>query len=136
VPHRPGQRNLIQTSSTPLPATDLDDLPWLPVALEQHAQRAPALNSYQCHWRKAFPGEELEHKYTLPAGTAIWDLAVDTLQGVHDGALPGFRLMYRDEFQTWDYLNHLFDIQKPEGEQGYVSFIPNALGEGWRMKRK
>jgi hypothetical protein len=82
------------------------------------------------------PGQELEHKYTLPLDTNIWDLAADALGLLQHSDLPGFVLKYHDALQTWDYLNYLYDIRSPEPERGYVSFIPAATHEGWRMKRK
>ena len=35
---------------------------------------------------------------------------------------------FGDEFQTWDYLNHLYDVPAPPTEQGYISFIPLSTG--------
>lgn len=127
---------LVRTTSQPLVVCDLDDLSWVDTALRQHADQASSLNSHQCAWRKAFPGQELEHKYTLLPDTPIWDLAVDTSHQIHHNALPGFVLKYHDQMQVWDYLNHLYDIHAPQAERGYVSFIPTAADDGWRMKRK
>ncbi|MBX7267516.1 hypothetical protein KIF24_16765 [Micromonospora sp. Llam7] len=126
----------LRTATVPAPADGLDNLDWLRAAFQTHAGLAPTLNSYQCYFRKAFPGQELEHKYTLPDHAPIWTLAADTHHRVHAGHLPGFTLKYHDELQTWDYLNHLFDIDEPATERGYVSFIPSITTPGWRMKRK
>lgn len=54
---------------------------------------------------------------------------------VREGELPGFIPEYGDEFQAWDYLNHLFAIPEPAEERGYVSFIPLSVG-GYTIKRK
>ena len=126
----------LHITTTPASSRALDNLAWLHTALKVHAALAPSLNSHQCHWRKAFPGQELEHKYTLPVDTPIWTLAAETHRGVRSGHLPGFVLKYHDELQTWDYLNHLFDIHDPPTERGYVSFIPSITKPGWLMKRK
>jgi hypothetical protein len=132
----PDDTCFIRTGDKPLRTTSIDNLTWLQHALDRHTAQAPSLNSHQGSWRKAFPGEELEYKYTLPPNAPIWELATDTLHTVHHGGLPGFTLKYHDEFQTWDFLNHLYEIRQPETERGYVSFIPASSGTGWRMKRK
>ena len=120
-----------------LPTSDPPDrLDWLPAALDAHHDQAASLNSHQCAWRKGFPGHEVEYKYTLPTCTDIWNLATDTHRRILTGHLPGFVLKHHDGFQTWDYLNHLFDIHAPAAERGYVSFIPSITTPGWRMKRK
>ena len=54
---------------------------------------------------------------------------------MREGELPGFIPEYGDEFQAWDYLNHLFAIPEPAEERGYVSFIPLSVG-GYTIKRK
>ena len=51
------------------------------------------------------------------------------------GGLDGYLVEYRDEFQAWDYLNHLFEVAAPEADRGYVSFIPAADGS-YLVKRK
>lgn len=127
---------LLRLTPHALPAKDLDDVSWLSTALRLHTEQTASLNNHECGWRKAFPGQELEHKYTLPPDTPIWELTVDTLHQIRHGCLPGFALKYHDELQAWNYDNYLYDIQEPEAERGYVSFIPTATGDGWRMKRK
>lgn len=107
---------------------------WLREAAERHAARELFLNNHQCYYFRMFPGEELEYKYTFDKGD-IWTSTVRLYNELRDGALPGFIMEYGDEFQTWDYLNHLFEVPGPPEEQGYISFIPLSTG-GYTIKRK
>lgn len=125
----------IRITPEPLAAdTDPEDLAWLPAALELHARRFLFLNNHQRYYRKLFGGNELEYKYTLDAPDC-WTLTAEMQRRIRAGLLPGYVMEYRDEFQAWDYLNHLFDVVGPEGEQGYVSFIPTTDGRHL-VKRK
>ncbi|MFE4196405.1 hypothetical protein ACFRJ9_11110 [Paenarthrobacter sp. NPDC056912] len=92
------------------------------------------LNNHQCYYERYFRGEEIEHKYTLSGGD-IWTATVELYNEVRTGFLQGFVPEYRDEFQTWDYGNHLHAIEEPESERGYISFIP-LVGGGYTVKRK
>jgi hypothetical protein len=93
------------------------------------------LNNHQCYYLKLFEGEELEHKYRLDASLDIWGVTVKIYNAVRDGDLQGYVPEYGDEFQSWDYLNILFEVPSPSLEQGYISFIPLSTG-GYTIKRK
>lgn len=126
----------IRTTSEPLVVEDPQELAWLPEAVRLHARDALFLNNHQRSYRRCFHGMELEHKYTLDPPTAdIWTLTCDLLDAVRDGDLPGHVLEYHDEFQAWDYLNHLYRVEAPEDDRGYVSFIPTTDGKNL-VKRK
>lgn len=125
----------IRITPTPLPAENIDDLSWLTTALELHDRQAQFLNSHECHYRKCFDGQELEYKYTLDPTADIWTLAVDTHRRLRTGHLTGFIPRYRNEFESWDFPNHLFEVTGPEADRGYVSFIPMVNGK-YLIKRK
>lgn len=42
--------------------------------------------------------------------------------------LPGTIWDYRDDYQLWDFNNHMFEIMGPPAEAGYISFIPDSSG--------
>lgn len=42
--------------------------------------------------------------------------------------LPGTVWDYRDDYQMWDFNNHMFEVLGPPAEVGYVSFIPDSSG--------
>ncbi|MCE4942280.1 hypothetical protein LVX13_03925 [Streptomyces albulus] len=126
----------IRLTEEPLAAADVPDLGWLPAAVARHAEQFLFLNNHQRYYRKCFSGQELEYKYTLQPPVDTWTLTVQLHHRVLDGALPGYVMEYRDEFQAWDYLNHLFEVTGPgEAERGYASFIPTTDGKHL-MKRK
>ncbi len=115
---------------------DLNGTTWLDDLLHLEAASSAVLNNYQAFFTKCFPGNELEHKFGLPTTTPIYRLAADIADRICHGELPNFILNYRDEFQTWDYVNHLYRIDGPPDAQGYVSFIPTAVGGRIKQKRK
>jgi hypothetical protein len=126
----------VRISEKPLPAAGVGELGWLPRALRLHAEHFLFLNNHQRYYRKCFPGKELEYKYTLTPPVDAWTLTVELYRAVRGGALPGYLMEYRDEFQAWDYLNHLFEVTGPgDEERGYVSFIPTTDGKHL-LKRK
>lgn len=49
----------------------VEDLGWLAGAVELHAANATFLNNHQCYYRKCFPGQELEYKYTLDPSSCL-----------------------------------------------------------------
>ncbi|MGW2584228.1 hypothetical protein ACWCYZ_23365 [Streptomyces virginiae] len=126
----------IRITEEPIPAADVADLSWLPEAVRLHAERFLFLNNHQRYYRKCFSGKELEYKYTLVPPVDAWTLTVELYGELRGGALPGYLMEYRDEFQAWDYLNHLFEVTGPaEEERGYASFIPTTDGKHL-LKRK
>ncbi|MHA3947374.1 hypothetical protein [Cellulomonas bogoriensis] len=122
---------------TPEPTARPDGAWWplLETAARLHRAHSLFLNNHQCYYRRLFPGEEIEHKYVLDVGTDVWAATVQLYNALRDGSLPGFVPEHGDEFQGWDYLNHLFEVPGPPQEQGYVSFIPLSTG-GYTIKRK
>lgn len=126
----------IRLTPAPVPVKDVEDLTWWPEALARHGTDALFLNNHQRYYRKCFPGRELEYKYSFDPPTAdIWTLTATLYQRLLDGELAGFVPEYRDEFQAWDYLNHLFQVSGPRSDRGYVSFIPTTDGKNL-VKRK
>ena len=117
------------------PFDDSSDAELSRVAAELHRKHSLFLNNHQCYYRRLFPGEEIEHKYTLPLETDIWETTLRLYQVVREGDWAGFIPEYADEFQAWDYLNYLFAVPEPPEERGYVSFIPLSTG-GYTIKRK
>ncbi|MEU8269145.1 hypothetical protein AB0B89_18495 [Sphaerisporangium sp. NPDC049002] len=124
----------IRITSSPL-AEPADSLRWLPEAARLHSEQALFLNNHQRYYRKCFVGQELEYKYTLTPPVDIWTANLDLYRSLLAGDLPGYVMEYRDEFQAWDYLNHLYEITAPAAELGYVSFIPTTDGKHL-VKRK
>jgi hypothetical protein len=125
----------IRLTDGALSMSEVSELSFLPEVLARHAEHALFLNNHQCYYGKLFPGFELEHKYTFEHPIDIWRLTARLYARLRFGSLPEFIMEYRDEFQAWDYMNHLFEIPGPPQEQGYVSFIPTTDGRH-TMKRK
>jgi hypothetical protein len=93
------------------------------------------VNNYLCFRVKLLPDVELEHKYTLTGDPDVYALARETLAMAADGGLAGWVVEFREEIQAWDFLNHVYAIEEPESEAGYVSFIPTTDGKH-TVKRK
>ncbi len=55
---------------------------WAADLSARHRAHGGQLNNHSCWLRNLLPGLETEHKFTLPPGTDIWDLAVTTHQHV------------------------------------------------------
>ncbi|MFB4424354.1 hypothetical protein C5F59_025140 [Streptomyces sp. QL37] len=126
----------IRITPDPVPTAGVEELEWLPEAVRLHAGQFLLLNNHQRYYRKCFDGQELEYKYTLSPPVDIWTLTVELYGNLLGGGLPGYVMEYRDEYQAWDYLNHLFEVTGPtEAEAGYASFIPTTDGKHL-LKRK
>lgn len=125
----------IRTSPQPIEVSDVRDLSWLAEAVARHAEGFLFLGNHQRYYQKCFPGKELEYKYTLQPPADIWSLTVRLYQRLRAGSLPGYLMEYRDEFQAWDYVNHLYQVTAPVPDRGYVSFIPTTDGKNL-VKRK
>jgi hypothetical protein len=121
---------LVRTSPDLVPHAD-----WVMHAARHHARDPVFLNNHQCYYRKCMPGHEAEHKFTFTDAVDIWALIVEVYDELRAARLPGFVMEYGDEFQRWDYENHLFEVVDPPEERGYVSFIPRTDGRH-NMKRK
>lgn len=86
------------------------------------------LNNHQCCYTKFWPGEEIEHKITLTVPVDIHDIAVDLRNLVSSSQMPDYIWDYRDDYQMWDFDNHMFAITEPVDSAGYISFIPDSAG--------
>jgi hypothetical protein len=93
------------------------------------------ITNYLCFRVNLKPNVELEHKFTLTGHPDVYALARDTLRLADSGGLPGWHLEFREEIQSWDFLNHVYAIEEPAGDAGYVSFIPTTDGRH-TVKRK
>ncbi len=93
------------------------------------------ITNYLCFRVKLRPDIELEHKFTLIDSPDVYALARDTLRLAGSGGIPGFTVEFREEIQAWDFLNHVYAIEEPLEEAGYVSFIPTTDGRN-TVKRK
>lgn len=100
-----------------------------------HGENFNFLNNHQCYYARCFAGREVEYKLDLEPMVDIWGLTVHFYDLIRRGRLAGFRPEYRDEYQAWDYMNHLYEVTAPEEERGYVSFIPCTNGR-YLIKRK
>jgi len=110
------------------------DAPWRE-AIRLHGENFVFLNNHQCYYTRCFPGQEVEYKLDLEPPVDIWGLTMHFYGLLRGGGLPGYRPEYRDEYQAWDYMNHLYEVTAPEKERGYVSFIPCTNGR-CLVKRK
>ena len=131
---RPGRWCFIRTSATAIPATS-DDLCWLGPAIALHAANSGVLNSHHCARPPALVGQEVETKYTLPADTAIWPLAIETHTQMTAGDIPDMVPRFSEDFETREFDNYLFDVAAPADQRGYVSFMSVRPG-AYRIKRK
>ena len=93
------------------------------------------VSNYLCFRVNLQPNVELEHKFTLLGRPDVCALARDTLALAGSGGLPGWLVEFREEIQSWDFLNHVYAIEQPVTEAGYVSFIPTSDGL-FTVKRK
>ncbi len=109
--------------------------PLLAECVKHHDRHSLFLGNHQCYYRKMESEFEIEYKLNLDCGSRIWDLTVDIYSKIKSGGMPGYILEYKDEFQKWDYHNHLFEVTAPEEERGYISFIPRTDGK-YNVKRK
>jgi hypothetical protein len=120
---------------TPLRYLDPSRCPILGQGINLHDQNALFLGNHQCYYRKIQSELEIEYKFNLQCPDRIWELNADLYARVKAGLLEGYILEYKDEFQKWDYHNHLFAVTAPEEEVGYISFIPRT-NVNYNVKRK
>ncbi|WP_280383866.1 hypothetical protein [Nocardia wallacei] len=111
-----------------------------PAVLAQALQQLPAysatVGSHECWYFTQDPDIEYEHKFTLPAETDIYALARDIKTEIGRGELHRYRAEFRNDFELWQFGNHMFDITGPTpADRGYASFIPRLNG-GYTIKRK
>ncbi|MBF6215902.1 hypothetical protein IU487_33430 [Nocardia puris] len=111
-----------------------------PQALTHTLQRLPAyskhVGSHECWYFTHDPDIEYEHKFTLAPDTDIYTLARDITTQIGHDELSRYRAEFRNDFELWQFGNHMFDITGPdESDHGYASFIPRLNG-GYTIKRK
>lgn len=126
----------VRITAQPFGPVRFDGADWLDELFDLHDRVGPILNNHQAYFTKCFPGQELEYKLILPDTASIYALAAEMSTRIRRHDLDGFILSYRDEFQTWDYLNNMYRIDAPPDARGYVSFIPTAIGGRIKQKRK
>lgn len=93
------------------------------------------VNNHLCYQVKSLPDVELEHKFTLVHNPDVSRLARDTFELADSGGLPGWLVQFREGIQFWDFMNHVYAIEQPTADAGYVSFIPTTDGR-YTVKRK
>lgn len=98
----------------------------MPSVLRITSENREFFNNHQCCFQKFWPDEELEHKITMLGSVDIHAVAVGLRNLVGTAQLPGTIWDYRDDYQLWDFKNHMFDIIGPPSEAGYISFIPDS----------
>ena len=111
---------------------------WAADLSARHRAHGGQLNNHSCWLRNLLPGLEAEHKFTLPPGADIWDLAVTTHQHVRAGTIDGWICEHGNDggFTQGDYTSHLFAIIRPATERGYIAFMPAIDGPGYLIRRK
>ncbi|MGB7605704.1 MAG: hypothetical protein WBL93_09530 [Lutisporaceae bacterium] len=103
--------------------------------IELHNNNSVFLGNHQCYYRKENSEFEIEYKFNMEKPADPWNLIMGIYREIKDGLLPNYILEYKDEFQKWDYYNHLFEVTGPEQEIGYISFLPLTNGK-YTIKRK
>lgn len=98
----------------------------MPAVLRITSDNREFFNNHQCCFQKFWPDEELEHKITMLGPVDLHAVAIGLRNLVGTAQLPGTIWDYRDDYQLWDFENHMFDIIGPPSEAGYVSFIPDS----------
>lgn len=125
-----GRVRFLKLPTAPVPPAEA--VVQLLAGIDEHFLR---VNNYLCYRVKLRPDVELEHKFTLTGDPDVFQLAQDTLRHAAGGGLAGFVVEFREEIQQWDFLNHVYAIEEPAEEAGYVSFIPTTDGR-CTVKRK
>lgn len=97
-------------------------------AVALHACNAHFLNNHQRYYKKGFAGKEVEVKFTLAGRPDIWALNAAVEREVSRQGIQGFRCEYRDEFQQWDYLSHIYEVVREGQSCGYVALIETTDG--------
>lgn len=125
-----GHVRFLKLPTAPVPPAEA--VSQLLAGIDEHFLR---VNNYLCYRVKLRPDVELEHKFTLTGDPDVFQLAQETLRHAAAGGLAGFVVEFREEIQQWDFLNHVYAIEEPAEEAGYVSFIPTTDGR-CTVKRK
>ncbi|MFD8249680.1 hypothetical protein [Nocardia sp. NPDC059691] len=140
LPIRLGGEDALFHRLDTIEATTPPQHPPTPAVLAHTLRNLPAYSqtagSHECWYFKQDPDIEYEHKITLDVDIDIYALARDINTEIRRGGLSGYRAEYRNDFELWQFGNHLFDITGPtESDRGYASFIPRLNG-GYTVKRK
>ncbi|MGF6889459.1 hypothetical protein ABIA39_008939 [Nocardia sp. GAS34] len=111
-----------------------------PTALAHTLAQLPAysemVGSHECWYFTVDPDIEYEHKFTLTPDADIYALARDIKSEIGHGELSRYRAEFHNDFELWQFDNHMFGISGPdETDHGYASFIP-CLNGGYTIKRK
>ncbi len=110
-------------------------LAWFDQAISLHSEHPSYFNNHQYYYKKCFSEEELELKINLFSDVDIWQTTLEVYKRIKHGAFPNYIMEYKDEFQQWDNLNHVYDVRDPVEDKGYISFIPTNDGK-YVVKRK
>ncbi len=86
------------------------------------------LNNFQLYFRRFAPGIEIEHKLTITSAADIYALSLHFRNMVGRDAFSGYTWEYRDDFEQWDFDNHLYEVLSPPEEAGYISLMHHARG--------
>lgn len=100
----------------------------LPTVLKVTSDDREFFNNHQCCYQKFWPDVEFEHKITMLAPVDLHSVTVGLRNLAGTEHLPGTIWDYRDDYQLWDFNNHLFEVSGPLSEAGYISFIPDSSG--------
>lgn len=91
-------------------------------------QTAHSSFNNRCWYSKFRADVEIEKKFTFPNPVDTWRLNYHLYQSIAAGELAGFIPEFNDEFQVWDFENHMFEVLSPPAQLGYISFIPQSNG--------
>ena len=94
----------------------------------------PLANQYS-YFDKYEAEYEIEYKLNLPSKTNIWNLAQVFYDKLKNYQLEGYICQFQDEFNRWDFNNHLFEVTYPKESIGYISFI-EAVNDEFVFKQK
>ncbi|MBL7551944.1 hypothetical protein I6A60_29395 [Frankia sp. AgB1.9] len=110
---------------------------WVADLSARHRVHAAQLNNHQRWFINMRPGMEIEQKFTLAGRPDIWLLAARTRDLVAAGAIDGWIPEHGSNggFEQWDFPSHIYEINRPEPERGYIAFIP-AVDGSWGIRRK
>ncbi|WP_216895654.1 hypothetical protein [Nocardia alni] len=104
--------------------------------LAQLPDYSKTVGSHECWYFKHDPDYEYEHKLTLDPDLDIYSLTRDIHNEIGHGDLRRYRAEYRNDFELWQFRNHMFEVTGPaDTDRGYLSFIPRLNG-GYTLKRK
>jgi len=121
------------------PTTPSRQIAWAADLAVRHREHANQLNNHHCAFHRAYPGLEIEHKFTLQADADIWHLTATTHRLIANGGIRGWICQYGNNggLEQWDIINHLFAITELPAERGYISFMPplDRTG-GWYIRHK